>query len=519
MNQHVRIPGTLDYTGKEAGLLLHISDICNTTFAQYGYERVVLPILERSDIFLQRSGEEIRRRMYMLQDPGGRELCLRPEMTISASRAFLEGAPSRRLPARLSYLGEVFRYDKIREGRYRQFLQAGVENIGGKNRVAADVEVMTLALDVFRRLGIPNLRLVLGDLELATEFINSLPISSDIRRRLLETFRRREAFNLLLERFAKHAATEDNGGDASGNELAEVFSSLGERASRLLVRQILSLFVERDIGYRDLNEIADRFLHRFTASESMYLPRDCYEAIQEYLSISGPPDATLRRLEDLMGRVNASPGPALEDLQRRIELLDRQKVMPENVILDLGFRRGIEYYTGFIFEVHCDSIGRPISQICGGGRYDKLLSTLGAPKPIPAVGFAAGVDRLYLAVENSGGAKQAGALIDALVVSAGHVPDETIGDIASSCREAGWRVRTDFDRRRLSDSLRQASEDDIPYVIIAGEDEVLKGMVRIRDMSRRSEELRPIETLTRFVKSILETEAGRSDSGEGAGSV
>src|SRR3954468_8162669 len=115
MNQHARIPGTLDYTGKEAGLLLHISDICNTTFAQYGYERVVLPVLERSDIFLQRSGEEIRRRMYMLQDPGGRELCLRPEMTISAARAFLEGATSRRLPARLSYLGDVFRYDKIRE--------------------------------------------------------------------------------------------------------------------------------------------------------------------------------------------------------------------------------------------------------------------------------------------------------------------------------------------------------------------------------------------------------------------
>ena len=148
MNQYERIPGTLDYTGKKANLLLHISDVCNSTFAQYGYERVVLPILERSDIFLQRSGEEIRRRMYMLQDPGGREMCLRPEMTISAARAFLGSMSSRRLPARLSYLGDVFRYDKVREGRYRQFLQAGVENIGSKNQVAADVEIATLALDI-----------------------------------------------------------------------------------------------------------------------------------------------------------------------------------------------------------------------------------------------------------------------------------------------------------------------------------------------------------------------------------
>lgn len=516
MNQHVRIPGTLDYTGKEAGLLLHISDICNTTFAQYGYERVVLPVLERSDIFLQRSGEEIRRRMYMLQDPGGRELCLRPEMTISAARAFLESVPSRRLPARLSYLGDVFRYDKVREGRYRQFLQAGVENIGGKNRVAADVEVVTLALDIFRKLGIQDLRLLIGDLELATEFINSLPISAGIRRRLLENFWRREAFNLLLERFTRPVASEENRGHASGGELADVFSSLGEEASRLLVRQILSLFVERDIGYRDLDEIADRFLHRYTESESMYLPRDCFEAIQEYLSISGPPDVALQRLESLLERINVPVGPALEALRRRVELLTQQKVMPDNVTLDLGFRRGIEYYTGFIFEVHCDSIGRPISQICGGGRYDKLLSTLGASKPIPAVGFAAGVDRLYLAVERSGGAKQAKALIDALVVSAGYVPDETLSDIAGRCREAGWRVRTDFDRRRLSDALRIASEEEIPYVIIAGEDEVLKGMVRIRNMSHRSEELHTIETLPRSIKLMLEGTSGSSDSVAGS---
>lgn len=475
-------------------------------------------MLERSDIFLQRSGEEIRRRMYMLQDPGGRELCLRPEMTISAARAFLESVPSRRLPTRLSYLGDVFRYDKVREGRYRQFLQAGVENIGGKNRVAADVEVVTLALDIFRKLGLQDLRLVIGDLELATEFIYALPLSAGIRRRLLESFWRSEAFSLLLERLSKPTLVEDNSGYTPGGELAEVFSSLGEGASRLLVRQILSLFVERDIGYRDLDEIADRFLYRFTESESMYLPRDCFEAIQEYLSISGPPDVALRRLESLLGRINVQAGPAFEALRRRVELLTRQRVMPENFTLDLGFRRGIEYYTGFIFEVHCDSIGRPISQICGGGRYDKLLSTLGAPKPIPAVGFAAGVDRLYLAVEHSGGEKHTGALLDALVVSAGYVPDETLSGIADSCREAGWRVRTDFDRRRLSDSLRLASEDGIPYVIIAGEDEVHKGMVRIRNMSRRSEELHVIETLTRSIKSMLEVPSGRGDSIASAGS-
>src|SRR5438270_11153626 len=128
MRQYENIAGAKSYVGDEAAQLLDVARICSETFARYGYEKVILPILERSDVFLQRSEEEIRRRMYILQDPGGKELCLRPEMTISAARAFLENMLSRRLPVRLSYRGEVFRYDKVREGRYRQFLQAGVEN-------------------------------------------------------------------------------------------------------------------------------------------------------------------------------------------------------------------------------------------------------------------------------------------------------------------------------------------------------------------------------------------------------
>jgi histidyl-tRNA synthetase len=94
--------------------------------------------------------------------------------------------------------------------------------------------------------------------------------------------------------------------------------------------------------------------------------------------------------------------------------------------------------------------------------------------------------------------------VDALLVPVGSVPEEMIWKIARACREAGWRVRAESDRRRLGDSLGQASEDGIPYVIIAGEDEVLAGNVRIRDMSLRSEELVSIESLKRMVASRIE---------------
>jgi ATP phosphoribosyltransferase regulatory subunit HisZ len=148
------IPGTKDYIEDDARRLLRTTDACAQTFALYGYERIILPVLERSDIFLQRSGEEIRSRMYILNDPKGKEICLRPEMTISVARAYLERMSSRRLPVRLCYQGSMFRYDKIREGRYRQFIQAGVESIGIQNRIAADTEVVSLALDSMKRAGL-----------------------------------------------------------------------------------------------------------------------------------------------------------------------------------------------------------------------------------------------------------------------------------------------------------------------------------------------------------------------------
>lgn len=497
------VPGTKDYIGVEAERLLHIASTCASTFELYGYERIILPVLERSDIFLQRSGEEIRSRMYILRDPRGQEICLRPEMTISAARAYLERMASRRLPVRLSYQGDVFRYDKIKEGRYRQFLQAGIECIGSENPIAADVEAVVLALEVVNKVGISDYRLVLGDLELGAEFINSLPIPSAARTHLLQEYWRREAFQRVLNRFAESGSERRLTNDPTANELAEILSSLGEKAGHLLVRQILSMFVEKEIGQRDLDEIAERFLQRFTSGENLNLPKDCLEAVTEYLSIQGEPETVLHQVEKLMQDVGVSPGQAFEAVHRRVELLKSVGTLPASVHLNLGFRRGIEYYTGFIFEIHSPRLGRE-SQVCGGGRYDRLLSALGAPRPIPAVGFAFGLDRLLLALgADTSFQQESSGLIDALLTTVGQVPEETVWRIAQLCRKAGWRVRLEIDLRRLGTVLGHASDDKIPFVIIAGEDEVHDHSVRVRDMIERKEETVAIENLKDYVQCRL----------------
>src|SRR6185295_19075237 len=135
----------------------------------------------------------------------------------------------------------------------------------------------------------------------------------------------------------------------------------------------------------------------------------------------------------------------------------------------------IEYYTGFIFEIHCDYLG-PVSQVCGGGRYDRLLAALGAPQMIPALGFAMGI---------------------------GQVEEETIWRIAQICRQAGWRVRAEFDHRRLKDLLGHASEEEIPYVIIVGEDELRDQSVKVKDMAERREAIVAIDQLDAYVRAAM----------------
>jgi histidyl-tRNA synthetase len=483
--------------------LLRATDACAQAFDLYGYERIILPILERSDIFLQRSGEEIRSRMYILNDAKGKEICLRPEMTISAARAYLERMSSRRLPVRLSYQGSVFRYDKIREGRYRQFIQAGVECLGIENRIAADIEVVSLALDAMRRAGLSEFRLLIGDLELVSEFINSLPVSTPVRARLLENFWRRNAFHLLLKRYSESPVQSKESDDLMTRQIADALASIGDNASQMLVRQILSLFVEKEIGQRDLDEIAERFLHRFT-NKGMHLPGDCLEALEEYISISGTPDSTLAQLEKLLRKIGASPGPAFENASRRLDLLEKLEGRAVNIDFHLGFRRGIEYYTGFVFEIHCDNLG-PVSQIGGGGRYDNLLAALGASRQIPAIGFTIGVDRLLLALEKSDALPESTlhTSVDAVLTTIGEVEEQGICEIARICRQAGWKVRSELDRRRLSSVLSHASDEKIPFAVIVGEDELRNHCVKIKDMLRREEKIVAISDLEKFVQESI----------------
>ncbi|MEJ0044244.1 MAG: ATP phosphoribosyltransferase regulatory subunit [Rhizomicrobium sp.] len=153
---------------------------------------------------------------------------------------------------------------------------------------------------------------------------------------------------------------------------------------------------------------------------------------------------------------------------------------------DVGMHRGLEYYTGFVFEIYAS--GNPgIGHLCGGGRYDNLLQALGAHEPIPAVGCAIGVDRLLLAGET---ASAASAAPDAIVVAAGAVDRRECVRVSVALRDAGWSVETELSGRRPKNVVREAVKRGVPHVVFVGEAEIAKGVVLIKRLDEREE--RPV---------------------------
>jgi ATP phosphoribosyltransferase regulatory subunit len=187
-----KISGTRDYFGDDIVALRKARDAIDATLQRYGYATIDPPILERPSPFLDRSGEDIRRRMYIFPDPAGREVCLRPELTIPACRAYLrqlksstgEEQLSPEREARLSYVGPAFRYESTSEGRYRQFYQAGAELIGAKRREAADAEILSVALEGLEAAGLESPVVEIGDLGILDAFISQLAIGERAKVRL-----------------------------------------------------------------------------------------------------------------------------------------------------------------------------------------------------------------------------------------------------------------------------------------------------------------------------------------------
>src|SRR6185312_12514046 len=359
------------------------ADALLLSFAQAGYVRAEPAILQPAEPFLDLSGEDIRKSLYLTTDPGGEELCLRPDLTIPVARDYLASGRAGE-PAGFSYLGPVFRY---RSGQPCEFLQAGIESFGRQDRAAADAEMLALALEATSAFGLTDVEIRTGDVALFNALIDALDLYPVWRRRLIKDFNRKVSLADDIERLTLATAP-------GRNEYEGVLAALAgsdRKAALALVTDLMSIAGTTNVGGRTVAEIADRFLEQSTLKAGA-LPRDATSIIKRFLAIDGDPDDAVAQLRVLASDARLDITAAIDQLESRVGFMAARGIHVGKVRFSTSFGRGLDYYTGFEFELHRS--GNGVEPLVAGGRYDTLMTQLGSAAPIAAVGFSVWVEAL-----------------------------------------------------------------------------------------------------------------------------
>jgi ATP phosphoribosyltransferase regulatory subunit len=348
-------------------------------FGARGYTREEPSVLQPAEIFVDRSGEEIRRRTFTLMDPTGRDLALRPDLTIPICREAVRTARS--FPARISYNGLVFRHQPGEPHRPTQFFQAGVELLGVEDRAAGDTEILSLAIEALHTCGLKDFSLRIGDLALFGALVDALALPRQWRYRLKRHFWRAGYVESLLYWLSHGDGTEKLAGTQA--EIEALLDAQGDAP----------------LAGRTRQEIIARTMDRAAEAKTLWLDPVVADAVAKLLDISGPADEAMARIRALLKTANINLDPQLAAMDARLATLGALGVDPARVQFTAHFGRNMEYYTGFVFELWARDKEGPV-QIAGGGRYDTLLETLGAKAPVSAIGCAIRTERL-LAVKGA----------------------------------------------------------------------------------------------------------------------
>jgi ATP phosphoribosyltransferase regulatory subunit len=366
-------------------------------FRAAGFVHIAPDILQPADVFLDRAGEEIRARTFVFTDPAGTELCLRPDLTVPTCRYHLSHASAPDAEARYCYQGPAFRFQP--EGGSplfpAEFDQAGIEWFGAADSERADAEVLRLTMAAMAAAGLERYRLRIGDLGLVHGLLHSIDMPERWRRRLMHQFWRPRAFRSLLDQLT--GARERSRTSISPLLDRLVGGGLDEAVG--LVAAELDARGAQLVGGRTIDDIAGRLAEK--AADRHAPPLDGAKAalIDDYLALRGSPDAVLGELERLAAATGGAMPDAVARFRRRLEHIETTSLASRQLEFSGVFGRNLEYYTGFVFQIEVDRPEGGSLPIAGGGQYDNMLTDIGSPVSVPAVGCAIHTERLLAAAQ------------------------------------------------------------------------------------------------------------------------
>ncbi len=420
--------GTLELLPREQVVFQRLLDIVRDTYASFGFMPLETPVFELSEVLLTKTGGETERQVYFVQstgaleknEPGLPELALRFDLTVPLARYVAEHEHDLAFPFRRYQIQRVYRGERAQKGRFREFYQCDIDVIG-KDSLSTryDAEIPAVINAVFERMQIGEFTIQFNHRKLLRGFFETLGIEGTQQDAVL-----RELDKL------------DKRGEAAVRDtlVGEGFGLSADTAERLL-------------------------------------------AFSRVRSVSH--DDALAKLAAL-GEGTAMFNEGRDALRDTLEQLKSLGVPESRYALNLSIARGLDYYTGIVYETTLDA--HPgIGSICSGGRYDNLASSYTKSK-LPGVGISIGLSRLYWQLREAGIIEAGASSVDVLVALMDEADLEDALSLSQSLRAQGLNVETQLEARKLAKQFQYADKLGIPYVAMRGGSEREAGQVTIKSL-------------------------------------
>ena len=418
--------------------------ILRETYALYGFTPLDTPIIEASEVLLAKGGGETEKQIYRFQK-GDADLALRFDLTVPLAKYVALHGGELSFPFRRYQIGKVYRGERAQRGRFREFYQADIDVIGdGKLDITNEAEIPSIIYQTFTRLGLKRFQIRVNN------------------RKILNGF------------YAMLGLTEQSGAIM---RTVDKLDKIGPDK----VRELL---------------LSDCGLQEDQAVE-----------ILKFIAITGSNAEVLADLEGYMGRHELFD-TGLSELKTVVKYLADFGVPEENFAVDLTIARGLDYYTGTVYETTL--LDHPeIGSVCSGGRYDNLAEYY-TDRQLPGVGISIGLTRLFYVLGEQGmlNPDLPTAPADVLVLP---MTEDLAPAISLSTRLRGAGVRTQLytEQKKFKAKMNYADKIGVPYVIFLGDDEIAAGVVACKDMKTGEQTKLPFaETLDLIRSGLAEKNKG-----------
>lgn len=426
-------PGVMELLPRDQIAFQRMLDSIRLTFERFGFLPIETPVFELSDVLLTKTGGETERQVYFVQSTGaldkqgeGRpELALRFDLTVPLARYVAEHEHELAFPFRRYQMQRVYRGERQQRGRFREFYQCDIDVIG-KDALSMryDAEIPAVIHAVFDALAIGDFTIQLNHRKLLRGFFQGIGIAGDERQ------------VAVLREIDK---LDKRGVDPVRVALmGETFDLKPEQ-----VDGILEFVQTRSTGHADALAILSGLSNRFGSG----------------------------LFEEGVG-----------ELREVLETMKALGVPESRYAINLSIARGLDYYTGMVYETVLDAHPQ-IGSICSGGRYEDLASNYSKSK-LPGVGISIGLTRLFWQLREAGLIATADSSVDALVTLLDDDGLDHALALSQQLRMAGLNVETQLEPRKLAKQLQYADRAGIRFVVIRGSEEAAKGVVAVKDLRR-----------------------------------